>query len=122
MHFVVCRVAGVVVRGPPPVELIGQVDRRDVLAYLDDELGWALNHASEAYAMLNACRAKQYLECGEIVSKFDGARYVIGRGGPEELIATALKMQTGDQPHRRPSASVRSFVGEIRTHLRAESS
>jgi hypothetical protein len=72
--------------------------------------------------VLNACRAKQYVERGEIVSKIDGARFVIGRGGPEELIATALKMHTGDRPHRRPSASARSFVGEIRARLRAESS
>jgi hypothetical protein len=119
MHFAVCRAAGVVVRGPPPIKLIGAIDHHDVLAYLDGELDWALQNANEAYTVLNACRAMQFVERGEIVSKVDGARFMIDHGGPQDVIATALAMHVGDQPHRQPSQTARSFVGEIRRALQA---
>ena len=73
MHFVACRTAGVVVRGPAPTDSIGAIDRHDVLAYLDSELAWVFYHANEAYAVLNACRAMQFLKHGEAVSKIAGA-------------------------------------------------
>ena len=56
MHYVACRAAGIVVRGPPPAELVGEVARVDVLGYLEVELRWALHDAPEAYGVLNACR------------------------------------------------------------------
>jgi Domain of unknown function (DUF4111) len=117
MHFVACRASGFVVRGPAPDELIGPIDRGDVLAHLDRELVWAIQNAHEAYLVLNACRAIEYLERGEIVSKIDGARYMLRHGGPEDLIAEALAMQVGDQPHRPPSERARAFVAGIRVAL-----
>ncbi|MGH9252577.1 MAG: hypothetical protein ACRD0W_24125, partial [Acidimicrobiales bacterium] len=57
MHYVACRAAGIVVRGPPPAELVGEVARIDVLGDLEVELRWALDDAPEAYGVLNACRA-----------------------------------------------------------------
>ncbi len=119
MHYAVCRTAGVVVRGPPPVELIGAIGRQDVLTYLDGELAWALSHATEAYAVLNACRAQRYLERGELVSKIDGARLAIEDGAAADLIAAALAMHLGEQPDHLPWAPARSFVTKVRDVLRA---
>lgn len=118
MHYAVCRAAGLVVRGASPDETIGMLQRPDVLTYLDKELGAAIQGASEAYAVLNACRAWRYCVSGEIVSKVDGARFARERGAPPELIRSALAMQLGEQPDRPPSETARAFVAEIRTLLR----
>ncbi|MGI9028699.1 MAG: nucleotidyltransferase domain-containing protein [Ilumatobacteraceae bacterium] len=64
MHYVFARAAGQVGRGPPPADLIGDVDRRSVLRYLRDELDWGLRHAGETYAVLNAGRAVRYARDG----------------------------------------------------------
>jgi hypothetical protein len=116
MHYVVCRATGVVVRGRPPAELIGVVARGDVLHYLKAELSWALDHAPEAYGVLNACRALAYVTSGQIVSKVDGARYALDHGAPHDLITDALAMQLGDRPHHRPSEPARQFIIEV-AHL-----
>jgi hypothetical protein len=118
MHYVVCRAAGVAVRGPEPAELVGEVARSDVLGYLRGELRWAVENAPEAYGVLNACRALAYLERGEIVSKVDGARYALDHGGPAQLITAALAMQLGDAPHRPPGAAAQRFLAEVAHRLR----
>jgi hypothetical protein len=119
MHYAVCRAAGLAVRGRPPEALIGEISRADVLTYLDGELAWATRSQSEAYAVLNACRAWQYVVSGEIVSKVDGARLAIEQGGPEELIRSALARQLGEHADRSPSTEAGAFVGEIRELVRA---
>lgn len=96
MHYAVCRAAGWRVRGPAPGELIGPISRQAILGYLADELHWGLEHALEAYAVLNACRAAVYLTDGTIVSKIDGGETVLRRGtGPAEVIRRALRQQRG---------------------------
>ena len=122
MHYAVCRTVGLAVRGGPPDAFIGEVSRADVLAYLDGELDWAMRSSSEAYAVLNACRAWHYVVSGELVSKIDGARLAIERGGPEELIGSALATQLGDQPDRPPSTAADAFVRKVRAAIRAGSS
>jgi hypothetical protein len=122
MHYAVCRTAGLAVRGGPPEAFIGEVSRADVLTYLDGELAWAMHSQSEAYAVLNACRAWHYVMTGEIVSKIDGARFAIDRDGPEELIRSALARQLGDRPDRPPSMAADAFVTQVREILRAGSS
>jgi Domain of unknown function (DUF4111) len=120
MHYVACRAAGIVVRGPPPAQLVGEVARVDVLGYLEVELRWALDDAPEAYGVLNACRALAYLDEGKILSKADGARYALDHGGPHELITAALAMQLGDQPQRPPSEPARRFLSKVGRLLHAE--
>jgi streptomycin 3"-adenylyltransferase len=119
MHYAVCRAAGLAVRGGPPEALIGEISRADVLTYLDGELAWAMRSQSEAYAVLNACRAWEYVVSGEIVSKVDGARFAIERGGPQELIRSALARQLGERADRPPSTEAGAFVTEIRELVRA---
>jgi Domain of unknown function (DUF4111) len=120
MHYAVCRAAGVAVRGPAPTELIGHIARVDVLGYLSSELRWVLDHASEAYGVLNACRALAYLERDEILSKVDGAQYALERGAPQELIAGALAMQHGHRPDNPPSQAARRFITDTGHTLEAE--
>jgi streptomycin 3"-adenylyltransferase len=119
MHYAVCRAAALAVRGGPPEAIIGEISRADVLTYLDGDLAWAMRSQSEAYAVLNACRAWQYVVSGEIVSKVDGARLAIERGGPEELIRSALARQLGKRADRPPSTEAGAFVREVRGHVRA---
>jgi streptomycin 3"-adenylyltransferase len=120
MHYVVCRATGIVVRGPAPTDLIGEVARSDVFGYLEAELRWACDNAPEAYGVLNACRALAYLDSGKILSKVDGARYALDQGGPPGLITAALAMQHGDQPHRPPTAPARRFLTEVGRRLHAQ--
>jgi Domain of unknown function (DUF4111) len=119
MHHVVCRAAGIALRGPAASELIGPVARADVLAHLRAELDWALGHAPEAYGVLNACRALAYLDRDEVLSKIDGARYALERGAPQQLISRALAIQRGDRPHHPPSQAARRFIIEVGDALSA---
>jgi streptomycin 3"-adenylyltransferase len=120
MHYAVCRAAGIAVRGPAPTELIGHIARVDVLGYLCAELRWALDHAYEAYGVLNARRALAYLERDEILSKVDGAQYALQRGAPQELIVGALAMHHGDRPHNPPSDAARRFITDTAHALEAQ--
>lgn len=119
MHYTVCRAAGWPVRGPAPAELIGSVPRPVILGYLADELRWGIEHAGEAYAVLNACRAQIYLADGRIVSKVAGGRLALARGrGPAEVIGRALDQQQGHAPPREPGPDAADFVLAVAGALR----
>jgi hypothetical protein len=120
MHYVTCRAAGWRLRGPEPKVLIGTVDDSVVLDYLADELEWGLLHATEAYVVLNACRAIVFLQDRLIVSKVDGGRMAIeDQLGPAGLISRSLRSQTGAGPERQPGDSARVFVNAARDALRS---
>ena len=119
MHYVVCRAAAVVIRGPDPRSLIGEIGRAHVLGYLRAELRWALEHAPEAYGVLNACRALAYLENSSVVSKIEGAQYAIDRGGPVDLINESLSMQQVTSADRPPSREAREFIDGVVQQLAA---
>ena len=111
MHYAVCRAAGRPVCGPPAAELIGAVPRRVILDYLAGELVWGIEHAPEAYAVLNACRALIYLTDRQIVSKVAGGEAALRRGaGPAEVIQRALAQHQGSEPDRPPASDAVSFV------------
>jgi len=111
MHYAVCRAAGWPVSGPPPQQVIGPVGRQQILAYLAGELRWGLEHAPEAYAVLNTCRALVYLADGEIVSKIAGGEAALLSGlGPAGLIRRALAQQQGRAAGQRPGAEAAAFV------------
>ena len=119
MHYTVCRAAGWPVRGPAPAELIGSVPRPVILGYLADELRWGIEHAGEAYAVLNACRAQVYLTDGRIVSKVAGGRIALARGlGPAAVIGRALDQQQGHAPQREPGPDAADFVLAVSGALR----
>jgi streptomycin 3"-adenylyltransferase len=120
MHYAVCRAAGWPVCGPPPQDLIGVVPRRAILGYLAAELGWGAEHAPEAYAVLNACRALIYLTGHKIVSKIAGGEALLSSGtGPAGLIERALAQQRGSEPDQPPAADAVSFVLATAAALRS---
>jgi Domain of unknown function (DUF4111) len=120
MHYTVCRAAGWPVRGPAPTELIGSVPRLVILGYLADELRWGIEHACEAYAVLNACRAQVYLADGRVVSKVAGGRIALARGlGPAAVIGRALDQQQGHAPQRDPGRDAADFVLAVAGTLRS---
>jgi hypothetical protein len=121
MHYAVCRAAGISVRGASAVDLIGEVPRRMVLAYLAGELGWGLENAPEAYAVLNACRAEAYRTTGQIISKLAGGELALQDAGPQAapLITRALDQQRGLLPSRPPGPDATAFVRAVARRLRA---
>ena len=119
MHYAVCRAAGRTVTGPPPHDVIGPVPRQAILGYLADELDWGLQHADEAYAVLNACRAMVYLTDDVIVSKIAGGEAALERGlGRAELIRRALSQQRGRTAGRQPEDDTADFVRVTAAALR----
>jgi hypothetical protein len=120
MHYTVCRTAGWPVHGPAPRELIGSVPRPVILRYLADELGWGLEHGTEAYSVLNACRGLIFLADGRIVSKVAGGEIALARGlGPPTALRRALGQQQSSAPQRSASApDAREFVKAAAAALR----
>jgi Domain of unknown function (DUF4111) len=120
MHYTVCRAAGWPVRGPEPRELIGSVPRPVILGYLADELRWGIEHGSEAYAVLNACRARVFLGDGRIVSKVAGGDIALARGlGPGAVIRRALDQQQGRLAPRDPGRDAAEFIRAVAAGLRS---
>jgi Domain of unknown function (DUF4111) len=118
MHYAVCRAAGHALTGPAPCDVIGQVPRQTILSYLAEELNWGLQHAPEAYAVLNACRARVYMMDDEIVSKIAGGEAALDRGfGPAELIMRALSQQRGRAAGQQPGDDAVEFVRQTAAAL-----
>jgi len=122
MHYAVCREAGITLSGPPPLDCIGAVPRQAILTYLADELEWGLANGAESYAVLNACRAVEYLDGGRIVSKVAGGMAALDRGtGPDGLVRLALEAQQGKSEERPPGPEATVFVRSVIASLVAGS-
>ena len=120
MHYAVCRAAGWPVYGPGPRELIGSVARRAILGYLAGELRWGAEHGTEAYAVLNACRALVFLADGQIVSKVAGGSIALARGlGPPALIGRALDQQHGMSPEQAVTPDATDYILAAAAALRS---
>lgn len=117
MHYLVIRHSGIILTGPEPEDAFGAVPRPAVLVSLADELAWALGHADQKYAVLNACRALAYCCDGAVLSKTAGAEWALSRGHERELIATALKAQIAGGDLGPPTPTARAFVADCVTHL-----
>ncbi len=120
MHYAVCRAAGWATCGPGPRDLIGSVPRPAILGYLADELGWGLEHGTEAYAVLNACRARVFLADGQIVSKIAGGSIALDRGlGPPAALRRALQQQQGMAPTQVTGQDAVGYVRATAAVLRS---
>lgn len=120
MHYTVCRAAGWPAYGPAARDLIGRVRRPVVLGYLADELGWGIEHGTEAYAVLNACRALIFLADGQIVSKVAGGGIALARGlGPPAVLSRALDQQQGNAKERTAAPDAVEFVSAAAAALRS---
>jgi hypothetical protein len=120
MIYAICRAAGAPVLGPAPGEMIGPVPRPAILGFLADQLGWGLAHGSEAYAVLNACRALIFLTDSRIVSKVAGGQAALGRGLADAAVLNrALDQQLGNMPPQAIGPAAAAFVRSVAASLRA---
>lgn len=110
LHMAVCRQSAIAVCGPDPTVVFADVDPTLVIGQMIDELTWALAQSSEAYAVLNACRARFYLEHRMFCSKLEGGGWARRRFGTSSLIDRSLAVQEGRSDDRPPSPLCRSFV------------
>jgi streptomycin 3"-adenylyltransferase len=98
LHVAVCRQRGLAVHGPPADRVFGPVPRDRILGALAAELRWAVDHASPAYVVLNACRALRYAEEGRLCSKIDGGEWYLRRHPGDGIVAAALRHQRDGGP------------------------
>ncbi|NEE02598.1 nucleotidyltransferase domain-containing protein [Phytoactinopolyspora halotolerans] len=119
MHIAVTRSAGIAVEGPAPRDLFGEIQRAQVLGYLISELEWGLNHGSEKYVVLNACRALAYVRSGAILAKTAGGEWACAHlPGHAAVISRALDEQRrGLTSGTRISAGARDLVTEVTQKL-----
>lgn len=118
LHYALTRQAGWAAHGPPPTEVVGEIGRRLLAAQLAAELRWAISHASESYAVLNACRALRWSTEGMLCSKTAGATWALLRRVEPALVRQALADR---RTHRRravgPQAS--AFATQVAAMLEA---
>jgi streptomycin 3"-adenylyltransferase len=109
LHYLVTRAAGWAATGPPPAAVIGAVPDEIVRAQLAAELQWAVAHASATYAVLNACRARRYVDDGVVSSKTAAGEWAVERGIEPVLVEAALdaRRRADRSP---PSEAASAFV------------
>ena len=80
IDLAIARERGVALSGPPARELIGEPPRGDLLAALEAGTRWAEEHEPDSPdTVLNAARARRFVECGDWLSKFDAAVWAASR-------------------------------------------
>jgi len=120
MHIAVTREHGRVLIGPHPRRVFSEVPPADIAAYLRTELQWGLDHADEAYAVLNACRALCWCRTGRLVSKIDGGIWAMRElPGRSSLIGRALADQRAGVCRAPVHEDARGLVGLVRAELGA---
>jgi streptomycin 3"-adenylyltransferase len=110
LHMAVCRQSAITVTGPDPTVVFAEIAPTLVISQMIDELAWALAQGSEAYAVLNACRARFYLERRMFCSKIEGGRWARNRFDASRLIDRSLGVQEGRCDDQPPSPLCRTFV------------
>ncbi len=120
LHIAVCRQSAIAVLGPDPMMVFAGVDPTLVISQMIEELTWALGQGSEAYAVLNACRARFYLEHREFCSKLEGGRWAENRLDASGLIDRSLAAQEGLGADQPPSPLCRTLVDEAISALTTE--
>ena len=106
----VCRQSAIAVFGPDPIVVFAEVDPTLVISQMIEELTWALAQGSEAYAVLNTCRARFYLEHRMFCSKLEGGRWARSRFDAVRLIDRSLAAQEGRSDDQPPTPLCRTFV------------
>lgn len=72
LHYEVARAVGIPILGPAATDVFLPQARKVVLEALVSDLEWALHNEKWPYAILNASRAKLYIQEGRMCSKLDG--------------------------------------------------
>ena len=112
LHMAVCRQSGIAAVGRNPAAVFAEVGPGRVIGQLINELTWAIERDSEAYAVLNACRALFYLENRKFCSKLDGGRWTRRQLGSSSLIERSLAVQQGRTNDRPPSPQCETFIAD----------
>jgi predicted nucleotidyltransferase len=116
LHYLVARGAAWAAQGPPPIGVFGVIPRDIALRQMADELQWAIEHASESYAVLNACRALRYRDEGVVCSKSDAGHWARVRNLSPSLVQRALDArQRGTHEVLRSDAA--AFATGVATQL-----
>lgn len=122
LHVAVARDVATCISGPPPTDVFGRIDRRVITEALIDELAHATRGNDTTYATLNACRAWQFAATGALVSKLDGARWVLARAdaGPfHGAVRRAVDHQQGEAAGQVCAADVERLAGHAIGRLEA---
>lgn len=117
LHYWVAREVGLALRGPDACHVVGPPSRAEIVNALADDLAWAVEHADSRYAVLNACRARAFVDEGLVLSKMAGARwYLHEQGGSvdESLVKSALRAQRAGRDMGPADDRVRAAVVRIR--------
>jgi hypothetical protein len=115
MHFAVLKAHGLRVgAGPDARELFPRVGRATLLRAFAAELRWALDHASPAYRVLNACRAWRFHEEDRLGSKVEGAEWALRRNEEDRsVIDAALRHRRRLSDNQPDSEAADAFVAKM---------
>lgn len=117
MHYAVVRQCGATLAGPPAPEIFPTVSRQRLVQAFAGELRWALEHASPAYQVLNACRAWRFLEENVLTSKLAGASWGRERVEDTALIDVAVRNRRGKSDTQPPARDASAFVESVLKRL-----
>ena len=91
------------------------------MRHLLHELRWGKEHGTEAYAVLNACRAWRYTADNSFVSKIDAGEWARQHGAAPTVVADALTQQRTGRHRTPPSTLALQFVDDIEHRVRTAS-
>lgn len=118
LHYAVTRAFGWAAVGRSPETIVGPIADNIVLHQLAGELRWGIDHASESYVVLNACRAMRFGDERVLCSKTDGGQWALARGVEPVLVRRALHArQHGESP--RVEADAAAWATEVAANLEA---
>lgn len=90
LHYALTRQSGWAAYGPSATEVVGEVGRLTIAGQLAAELRWAVDYASESYAVLNTCRALRWTQEMMLSSKTAGGMWALSNGIEPTLVRQAI--------------------------------
>lgn len=96
-HITVLRARGYALRGKPVYDVFGPIPRDAYIDSIKEDI--FSEYGPTEYRLLNLCRTKAYLESGHILSKSEGAEYILNSDFPyKDVISRALDIYRSDFP------------------------
>jgi hypothetical protein len=108
---------GVVISGPPPVEVFADVSRRVLLDVMIESMRWDREHEKATlYSVLNASRAWRFAAEDVLGSKLDGAAWARERWPSPWVIDAAVDLRYG-RPATLDAAEVDALLEHVESTL-----
>ena len=116
LHYALTRAFGWRAIGASPETIVGAISERVIVRQLANELRWGIDHASESYAVLNACRALRYRAERVLCSKTEGGEWALVHNVEPALVRRALDARRRgiSSPTTR---NARAWVARVATEL-----